>query len=66
MLMEMEEWGSLLGCSIKPLPNADKKAVEAESEKGLRLQHAYGLIKAAEVELDDKKTVKLLRIRNPW
>ena len=28
--------------------------------------HAYGLIKAAEVELDDKTKVKLLRIRNPW
>jgi hypothetical protein len=55
-----------MGCSIQPDPNLKGNMVEAEAGKGLKYKHAYGLVNVGEITDKTNKTVRLLKLRNPW
>ena len=65
MLVTYRKWGTLMGCSIQPNPK-EKSKPEADAGNGLYLGHAYSLLDLGEIEVKEKKKVKLLKIRNPW
>lgn len=76
----LNEWGSMMGCSIQPDPGSKGGGVEHKvldddgKETGLLMKHAFSLIDIGKV-WDGKKAGKkcpkgkgvwLLKLRNPW
>ncbi|OQS03518.1 cysteine protease family C02 [Thraustotheca clavata] len=66
-LLEYKRNGTLMGCSIQPDPKGDKNVVaEGSAGQGLYYKHAYGLVDVGEIVLEDKSTLRLVKVRNPW
>ena len=69
LLVKYKKWNCLMGTSIQPNPKEAHK-VEAEVGYGLHSGHAYSLLDVNEIALDPpldgKKTIKLIKLRNPW
>jgi calpain len=70
LLQRNTSWNSLMGCSIQPNPK-EKNKVEADAGNGLHMGHAYSFLKIGEIEVTDdtnkgKKTIRLVKLRNPW
>jgi hypothetical protein len=54
-----------MGTSIQNKSGEGNK-VEANAGQGLIMGHAYSLLAVAEVKLGDGKSVRLVKLRNPW
>lgn len=66
-VLRYKSTGTLMGCSIQPLPTGDKNvAAESSAGSGLFFKHAYALVDAAEIKTVRGERVKLVKLRNPW
>ncbi|KAF0716505.1 Aste57867_2814 [Aphanomyces stellatus] len=66
-LLEYKRNGTLMGCSIQPDPKGAKNVVaEGSAGQGLYYKHAYGLIDVGEINIDNNKKQRLVKVRNPW
>ena len=65
----INDWGSMMGCSIQPdPPKKGKKPVKVEQkigDTGLMMRHAYSIVDVGEIKTASGP-VKLVRLRNPW
>lgn len=65
----INDWGSMMGCSIQPdPPKKGKKPVKVEQkigDTGLMMRHAYSVVDVGEIDTPTGP-VKLVRLRNPW
>lgn len=66
-LMERDNDGCLLGCSIKGNGKVGQLMIDGK-ETGLILNHAYGINDIMEMEdkFDPKRPLRIMRLRNPW
>ena len=54
-----------MGCSIKG-QGKEGPHIGDDGPTGLIMNHAYGLNDIIELEVENEKPIRLLRIRNPW
>jgi hypothetical protein len=65
ILNKYAQWGSLMGCSVQPNPQAKGHSVEADAGQGLIMGHAYSLLALGTIKWKGKD-FRLLKLRNPW